>query len=225
MFDILMELPLFRGVSHERMTETVGKAKLNFTRYIPGATIVNAGDRCDCVTFVISGAVRLRFANSDGLFAVAHTISAPDVLVPDFMFGRATDYPCTITAVAPTGILRISKNDYINIINSDRIFMFNYLNTLSMNAQKAVKGLLSLSENGTAEHLAMYVSTLTQPRGTDIAIQCLNSDFCSLFGVTRQQLTKSLEQMAADGTITFTDTEIRVLDRRTLLSQLYRQGE
>ena len=32
MFDTLMTLPLFRGVSQERMAETVGKAKFHFLK-------------------------------------------------------------------------------------------------------------------------------------------------------------------------------------------------
>ena len=40
MFDILMGLPLFRGVSRERMADIVGMAKFHFLKYLPGETIV-----------------------------------------------------------------------------------------------------------------------------------------------------------------------------------------
>ena len=54
MFDILMGLPLFRGVTRERMAETVGMAKFHFLKYLPGETVVTAGDPCTHIKFIIS---------------------------------------------------------------------------------------------------------------------------------------------------------------------------
>ncbi len=46
MFEVLMELPLFRGATRERMAETVGMAKFHFLKYLPGETVVEAGAPC-----------------------------------------------------------------------------------------------------------------------------------------------------------------------------------
>lgn len=35
MFEILMNLPLFRGVSHEKLAQVVGEAKFHFLKYPP----------------------------------------------------------------------------------------------------------------------------------------------------------------------------------------------
>lgn len=40
MFDLLMELPLFRGVSHDTMKNIVGMAKFHFLKYPEGAVVV-----------------------------------------------------------------------------------------------------------------------------------------------------------------------------------------
>ena len=39
MFETLVELPLFKGVSIERMAKTVGTYKFHFLKYLPGETI------------------------------------------------------------------------------------------------------------------------------------------------------------------------------------------
>ena len=35
MYDILLELPLFKGASYNRISEIVGKAKFHFLKYLP----------------------------------------------------------------------------------------------------------------------------------------------------------------------------------------------
>ena len=43
MYEILMELPLFKGVSFNRISEVVGMAKFHFLKYLEGDTIYRAG--------------------------------------------------------------------------------------------------------------------------------------------------------------------------------------
>ena len=220
MFEILMELPLFRGVTRERMAETVGMAKFHFLKYLPGETIVEAGSPCTHIKFIISGSVRSKIVNPDGRFKVSQTLNAPDVISADYLFGRATNYPCTVTAIEPTGILQIAKSDYIKILNSDEVFMFNYLNLLSMNAQKSVSGVLALTTGSTEERIAFWIVALTQPSGTDIALECRQRDLYSFFGVQRGSFIATLDSMRDRGLLTYTSTKIDIINRRDLISLL-----
>ena len=40
MFEQLMNLPLFRGASHEKLAQIVGQTKLHFLKYPEGETII-----------------------------------------------------------------------------------------------------------------------------------------------------------------------------------------
>ena len=93
MYEILMGLPLFKGVSHEKISELVGMAKFHFLKYLPNEIILNAGDQCTHIKFIISGKARLTIANSDDRFKVSQTLEAPNVIAPEFLFGRAPFYP------------------------------------------------------------------------------------------------------------------------------------
>ncbi|MDE5568644.1 MAG: Crp/Fnr family transcriptional regulator [Muribaculaceae bacterium] len=220
MFEILMELPLFRGATRERMAETVGMAKFHFLKYLPGETIVEAGAPCTHIKFIISGSVRSKIVNPDSRFKVSQTLVAPDVISPDYLFGRATNYPCTVTAIEPTGILQIAKNDYIKILNSDEVFMFNYLNMLSMNAQKSVSGVLALTTGSIEERIAFWIVALTQPSGKDIALECRQRDMYSFFGVQRSSFIATLDSMKERGLVTYDSTKIDIPDRRKLIELL-----
>lgn len=225
MFDILMGLPLFKGVSRDCMAKTVGTAKFHFLKYTPGAEIFRAGQPCNDIAFIISGTVRMTISNPDGRFSVSQSLLAQDVISPEFLFGKVTSYPCDVYAVDTVSILLISKTDYVNILLSDTVFLFNYLNLLSMNAQKAVEGILAVSTGSVQERIAFWISALTQPRSFDITLECRQRDLVGLFGVPRTTLRSELESMKARGLIDFTLYGITVKDRVALLSLLHNHSE
>ena len=225
MYEILMGLPLFKGVSHEKISEIVGMAKFHFLKYFPNEIILNAGDQCTHIKFIISGKARLTIANSDDRFKVSQTLEAPNVIAPEFLFGRAPFYPCTAEAIEATGILHISKSDYIKILNTDEIFLFNFLNILSKNAQKAVDGILAITTGSLEERIAFWIISLTQRGGTDIALTCRQRDLYSLFGVQRTSFLATLESMRNRGIIEYNNNEIRINSRDSLLDILNTAAE
>lgn len=225
MYEILMELPLFKGVSFDRISEVVGMAKFHFLKYPEGDTIISAGQPCTHISFVISGKVRSTISSPDNRFGVAQTLEAPDVIAPEFLFGKSTVYPCTVKALTPTGILQITKNDYLKILHTDQVFLFNFLNTLSMNAQKAVDGILALTDGSLEERIAFWIVALTQRSGKDVALTCRQRDLYSLFGVPRSSLVTALDNMKARGLIDYRPGEIRVNSRKDLLSILTTAAE
>ncbi len=225
MYEILMELPLFKGVSRYKISEIVGSTKFHFLKYLSGETVVSAGAPCTHIVFIISGKLRVTIANSNSRFKVSQTLEAPNVLSPEFLFGRAPFYPCSAVAVEPTSILQISKQDYTKILNSDEIFLFNFLNVLSRNAQKAVDGILAITTGSLEERIAFWIISLTQPGGTDITLSCKQRDLYSLFGVQRTSFIATLDSLKTRGIISYDANEIRINSRQTLLDILHTSAE
>ncbi len=225
MYEILLELPLFQGASVSRISEIVGKAKFHFLKYLPHEKIIDAREECTHMKFIISGSVRVTAANADGRFKVSQTLSAPNVICPDFLFGRETRYPVDVVANDTVAIVQLTKQDFLDILNSDRIFLFNYLNIISVNAQKAVGGVLAVAAGALEERIAFWIIALTQPGGTDIKLTCRQRDLYSLFGVQRSSFLNTLERMKAMGMIDYDSTEIRIVSRRALLDLILHSPE
>ena len=203
MYEILKGLPLFHGATTERISDIVGKAKFHFLKYLAGERIITAGEQCTHIKLIISGDARVTITNDSQRFKVSQTLSAPSVIAPEFLFGRATNYPCTVDAITDTGILQISKNDYMTILNRDHVFLYNFLNILSMNAQKSVDGILALSSGELEERIAFWIIALTQTNGTNIKVTCRQRDLYSLFGVQRTSFIATLESMKQRGIIDY----------------------
>ena len=225
MYEILMELPLFKGVSFDRLSEIIGHTRFHFLKYNDGEPVVTADTPCTHLKFVISGAVRLTTVNADGRMRVCQTLQSPDVIAPDFLFGRFTHYPCSGTAIGKTGILQITKMDYLKILHSDDVFMLNFLNTLSINAQKSVIGVLALTNGSLEERIAFWIAALTQRGSKEITLQCKQRDFYSLFGVQRSSFMATLDSMRERGLVEYDQRELRFPSRPALVELLTNPSE
>lgn len=220
MFETLMDLPLFRGISREKMSEIVGMAKFNFLKYLPDAVFINSGDPVDGLLFMLSGSARLTLENADQRFKIAQTVTAPHVLWPQFLFGRSTQYPGTAVAIEPSNMLQVSKADYLKILTRDQVFMLNNLNFLSANAQNSIDTLLAMTSGTVQQRLALWVANLTQPEATDITLLCRQRDLYSVFGIQRSSYIAAMDDLAEQGILSYTANDISILDRRALVQVL-----
>ncbi len=103
--------------------------------------------------------------------------------------------------------------------------MLNFLNILSMNAQKSVVGILALTTGSIEERIALWITSLTQPAGKDIVLTCRQRDLYSFFGVQRSSFIAALDNMAQKGMITYSANEIKVVSRRELVNLLHRYSD
>lgn len=220
MFEKLMELPLFHGVSYQKISEILGKHRFHFLKFTDGQPIINAGDPCTHLMTIISGAVRSSILGADGKVKVSQTLEAPEIVAPDFFFGKRTTSPSTIVAHGECGIMQLDKRDYVNIINSDTVFLFNFLNILSMHAQMSTEGVLMLTGGDLRKRIAYWIVALTQRGGKDIEMECRQRDLYSVFGVPRQSLVAALEEMHSLGLLDFTAASISVESRKLLVDFL-----
>lgn len=217
-YEVMMNLPLFKGVSREKISELIEKNRFHFLKYASDEQIVAAGDVCNQIRFVISGDARIELSNYNHKLMISEVISAPNVIGADYLFGMNTRYPFDVYASGGScGILQIEKGDYINILYSDKVFLFNILNSLSRNCQKYTEGLLSLSSGSVAERLTFLILSLTQRGGKDICMKFKQKDLCTLLSVQRNSLVNALTDLKERGIVDFTTSEIYVTNRELLL--------
>ncbi|MBD5202906.1 MAG: Crp/Fnr family transcriptional regulator [Bacteroides sp.] len=220
MFETLMNLPLFKGVSYKRLSEIVGNTKLAFMKYLQGETLIFPDDTCDSLKFILSGKVRLAISTHDERFTVSSVLEGPSVIMPEYLFGRSTVYPCRVTAVDSVSVMQISKSDLTRLLSTDEIFLFNYINLISSSAQKSVEGVLALTSGSLEERIAFWVLALSQHDSKDIILSCRQRDLCAVFGVQRSSFTAALDHLKSLGYIDYTSDSIKVKSRRDMASLL-----
>ena len=218
MFELLMQLPLFQGVSAATLSTIVEKYKFHFLKYHDGEVVVDAGDVSTHVRFVVSGAVRTTTSCRHLNVSLSQTLAAPHVLGPDTLFGVNTTYPFTATALDTCGILQIAKADYVTMLQTDKVFLFNILNYLSRGTQVLTSTLLDVEHADALERLVRWVEPLTTRTSIDVALRFTQKDLCQLLGVSRKALMTALDTLSSQGVITHSAHELGITDLRKFTS-------
>ena len=212
--DTLSSLPLFEGISAQTMVKTTGKFRFGFTKYSAGETIVQAGDACRSLLFIISGNVESTTLLHNLNITIKCRIEPGAVLFPDFLMGRSTRYPATVVCLSDVSVLEIPKEDILSIICFDRVYMFNFLNMLSTDAQKAY----SLTQTHTLKEAIGQLLRLFTDKHTstvDISVCEPNVDLASKLGLDPIAYRAELDSLAAQGLIQSADeTHITVAHRK-----------
>ncbi len=223
MYEILMGLPLFQGVSHAKISELIEKIKFHFLKYLNNEQIINVNDPCKNLRFLISGKLQLEIANQNRRIRVIATIWATNVIGVEYMFERNTIYPYKASAAPEAGILQIEKTDYLKMLRTDTVFLFNMLNYLSRNSQTPMEAVLSLTSGSIAERFAFWVTSLTYKDATDILISSKQKDMYTMLGVQRSSFMNTLEELQDKGVLEYSTNEIRIKDRGKLFDILNTQ--
>ena len=93
MYEKLMELPLFQGVSRDKLSELIEKTPFHFVKYTAGEQIVETNEECTHIRFILTGDVRIDLSSANRRVTVSETLVGPNVIGPDYLFGRNTFYP------------------------------------------------------------------------------------------------------------------------------------
>lgn len=220
-FDKLLHLPLFQGVSQERLQETVEKVPFHFLKFRKGEKILSCGDECTHVRFIVSGRVKLEYESKVLKFKISHELEAPEVIAPDYLFGLDTSYPFNVKAIDNCGILQLAKQDYVAMLRTDNVFLFNILNYLSRNSQVRKSQLLNLGNASVQERLVMLVSAFTSQRSQNITMTFRQRDLCRLLGARRPALVSAISALKDNGLIDMPDSSsINIANRHNFLEQL-----
>ena len=222
MYQQLMQLPLFQGVSTEVITALVEKLPFHFLKFRNGEQIFAAGDQCSHIRFIVSGRVRLETPCDHLRVSLLQTLETPHVLAAEYLFGRETTYPYAAFADGPCGILQLRKSDYIKMLAFDKVFLFNILNYLSSGSQRNTASILAVKEGSVIERLAMIVEALTVIGATDVTVRFKQKDLCVLLGTQRTTLIASLDKLSDEDILDYTSNELRILDLTRLAEFIHK---
>lgn len=222
MYQQLMQLPLFQGVSTEVITALVEKLPFHFLKFRNGEQIFAAGDQCTHIRFIVSGRVRLETPCAHLRVSLMQTLETPHVLAAEYLFGRETTYPYTAVAEGSCGILQLRKSDYIKMLAIDKVFLFNILNYLSSGSQRDTASILAIKDGSVMERLALIVDALTVSGSSDVTLRFKQKDLCVLLGTQRTTLVASLDKLADEDILDYSSNELRVLDQSRLAEYIHK---
>ena len=220
MFDMIMELPLFQGVSRKIISEIIEKVPFHFESYENGEQIISVGDHCNSLIFVMSGKVQIELPFANKRVRILEVVDAPTVLGYAYLYGQDKKMPYKVSAYGKCGVMRLTKMDYFNILQKDPIFLLNLMNMLSRVVQQSKGSSLSIARGTIQNRLAQMFQLSMHTGAHDLRLVFRQKDLCTLLGVQRTSLINALDGMQAEGIIEYSQMDIVVKDFEKLCSDL-----
>ena len=217
MYETIMSLPLFKGISRQQVSTFLEKTHVQFINYNPGERIVSVGDACTHIRYIISGDVVVTSNNYSGNLVIEEKRSTGTVLAPEYLFGMDRSYPFDVVAAGNVSVMQFSKEQYLALLQSDSIYMINYLNYLSYHSQRPINAIKLMGDGSFESQLALWVMSLTDARSQSIRIKCTRDNLLQMTHVKLDELLTSLAEMKSQQLIDFTDDEINIQSRHMLL--------
>lgn len=109
MYQTLLCLPLFQGLSREDVTRIIESTRLDFSTLRKGEVLCRQQQICDNIHFVIEGDIISHTAAFNNKWALQEQVGKKGVLGLEVLYGRQRTYNSTYIANGTTRILSIDK--------------------------------------------------------------------------------------------------------------------
>lgn len=220
MYETIMDLPLFKGVSEEQISVFLEKTNVNFINYKSGDKIISKSDRCSHIKYLIKGEALSHISNTTGTLKVSELKQPGSVFFPDRLFGMDTKFPAEVEAVGDVSILQFSKEQYMTLLQTDEIYLLNFLNYLSLHSQRPVDAIKNLTSGKFECRLAMWVITLTESSSTEITVESSQQDLSELTNIPIEQIKSELSELSRSGLLSYSDNKTIIKQRKMFMEYI-----
>ena len=100
MIPVLINNPLFRGITPEKLSANLEEISFHTRSYKKGEILARQGDVCNRLVILTKGSVRGEMIDYSGRLIKVEDIAAPRAIAPLFLFGEENRYPVEVTANA-----------------------------------------------------------------------------------------------------------------------------
>lgn len=210
MFDTLLQLPLFQGMTLDDLTMIVEKTKMHFEKRKQGELIEQAGTTCDHFTFILKGDVEVTTVSPDGLFAFTEYVSSPYLIEPQSLFGLYTTFVSTVKAVGEVATVRIDKPTIARVLFNYEIFRLNYQNIISGRAQSMHRRLWVTPVGNLRERMTQFFLVHMERVQGKKVVKVKMENLAQILNETRLNVSKVLNQMQDEGLLSLHRGEIEI---------------
>lgn len=201
MYDKLLMLPLFQGLSRYELTSIIEKSKLHFVKYRTGDCILKCNEECRYLTFILNGTVVSERIDEEKKYIWSEYYEANNVLEPLSFFGLKTTYNASYYAEGLVHTFSIEKELIYNDFARFPSFQLNYLN-LACNRAQALKQRSFLRTNDSIENKLklLFLACSEKEKGRK-KLKIKLTDLATLIKSPRHELTIVLKKMIDKGLI------------------------
>lgn len=214
----LINNPLFRGITPEKLSANLEEICFHTRSYKKGEILARQGDVCNRLMILTKGSVRGEMIDYSGRLIKVEDIAAPRALAPLFLFGEENRFPVEVTANELTEVIEIPKSSVLELFRKNEQFLENYMNLSANYARTLSDKLFFMSFKTIRQKIASYLLRLhKQQQQLQITLDRSQQELSDYFGVSRPSLARELSHMQDDGLITADRKQITILQKEQLI--------
>ena len=183
LYDKLIELPLFIGISTDELSDIVGQTKFGFHKLAVDRPLVSTDDKCTQLFFLMSGTLRVVSYADNYRYRIEEELSAPAVIQPEHLFGLQQRYTKDFIAQTDCSLLSLDKAEVLRLLDSYLIFRLNLLNSISMQAQRMSRVPWRQQSSDIRQQFVNF-----------LRLRCLTQAGCKVLRIRMEELAKELHQ-------------------------------
>ena len=218
MIPALVNNPLIRGITPERLFADLEEISFHTRSYKKGEILAQQGAVCNRLVILTKGSVRGEMIDYSGRLIKVEDIAAPRAIAPLFLFGEENRYPVEVTANEPTEVIELPKSSVLSLFRKNEQFLENYMNLSANYARTLSDKLFFMSFKTIRQKLASYLLRLyKQQQQTHITLDRSQQELSDYFGVSRPSLARELAHMQEDGLLIADRKHITILQKEQLV--------
>lgn len=203
-------LPLFQGLTEAELVTIAGNTRLEFKTISAGETVVEEGNKCESMHFLLKGTLRVESYSHNHKYHITELISHNIVLQPERMFGLRPLYTRRFIAESECRILILKKEDIMRLSSDFMVFRINLINIISAKAQKVEDKLWFQRSGYLPEEIYSFIELrCIYPAGYKI-LHIRMKDLANELNMTRQTLSKRLKCLQNDGILSLRRNTIEI---------------
>lgn len=221
-YEVISKCQLFKNLSKEEINEICEISSTKVVKYHKNEMIFDEGDHCEALSIILRGKVELSTYFVSGDVSNLITLNPGDIFGEAILFSHLNDYPISVTALANTEILQLTKHDIMQIMEAHPKFLENYLALLSKKLlflNDKFK-LLSLSSiRGKIAHVLIKLSK--EQNSKEVKLPFSKEKMALHICTRRPSLSRELSKMKSDGLIDYEKSVVTILNYDGLVDELF----
>ena len=185
-----MELPLFKGIGEDQLSLMLEKTSVEFFKFEEGDVICEADENVTALNFILGGRVRLTYELDNFKIGVDEILSRGAVIGATHLFGLDTTFSSTCVALGRVSLMRIGKAQYMNILQSDRIYMLNFVNYLSAATQRMPSLMKKVKEPSVNRMLTTLANTFVSRLAETVMVAGDDKELARYCGISDKEFNE-----------------------------------
>ena len=213
MYRILLNSPLFRGLTEEELNNLFKKVSHQIRHFRSGEMLAQAGEDVDKAILLMNGRLQGEMVDFSGNSLKIEELDPPQMVAAAFLYGPQSKFPVFLSAKTDGKMLIVHKREFTSMLSLEPRVMVNYINIVSGKAQFLSGKITFLSLKTIKEKIAYYLLQRLKSDGDNsVKIDQTQTNLADLFGVARPSLTRTILEMEKQGILSWSRESVSILD-------------